>query len=666
MATTWGNLKSEARKIIFPTGEASSLVLAHDAAFLAAIIDIQSYVDCARQDNTSIFPQCATFYNCGITTFDAPRGHIKKVSVINATPAPPPTGTIVLTTAIAADILDAAILPVSIGAIPSSDLYVVEITGQGSKCGTPVKQYFKVDVTYTDAESKIKTFSRNVYLSDCETSQIQQINTLIGTNVFVAVTPFNIPEVESGGATIGVNVRQFNPLDVTTQTDDWCSEIQYRQTEPAYVQKYWKRSLEIRGCLNWWSFFDLKPPTPTDANVPAGLPILPLGYHYPQADTDKRFRSQYGLWATERGKIYIAPFIQSTETVIVKWDGIKRTWADADPIDDDPNLAKAIRAFVRRDHFQYFDKDPESAAGAQAEYADTLATMIHECREETRIRDNNEPSFARQSNPAASGALYYNSKQTFTANCPAGQTGNSVTITIQDGLVASSTSQSDADARALQQAQQQALAQLNCSGGQTTYLNTPQSFTAVCQGSPTPDGIPQTVNIPAGQFTSVISQADADAQALASAQAQAQALLVCTFWNAEQSYTASCPSGQTGTPVTKTVSQHTFSSDLSQSDANSKALNSAKTQAQTELVCNGQTIFFENTPQIAIRSYVFGSLGNQCLSTVTVNVAAGSVTSLTSVSDANNQALNYANSLAQGTAQNRARTGFCGPYTINV
>lgn len=158
MSQTWGNLKAEQRKIIFASGEASNLIAAHDAAFVAAIIDLQQFCDCLRSDNVSIFPQCATFYNCGITTFDAPRGRITGLSVIDSKPVPAPTGDVVLTTTLTPDITGAETQPVSIGTAPSSDLFVVEITGQGSGCGKPVPQYFKVNVIYTDNTNTVKSF----------------------------------------------------------------------------------------------------------------------------------------------------------------------------------------------------------------------------------------------------------------------------------------------------------------------------------------------------------------------------------------------------------------------------------------------------------------------------------------------------------------------------
>lgn len=59
------------------------------------------------------------------------------------------------------------------------------------------------------------------------------------------------------------------------------------------------------------------------------------------------------------------------------------------------------------------------------------------------------------------------------------------------------------------------------------------------------------------------------------------------YGNAEQSYTASCPQGTTGTPVTVTVPADSYGSTVSQSDANAQALAAATAEAAAQLQCVG-------------------------------------------------------------------------------
>lgn len=545
---TFGQLKSELRLNIFPAGEAENLVAPHDKAFIDALTDLQTWVACLQVDNTSLFDQCSTLFNCGLTVLTAPRGIIRSVSVVD------------------------------------------------------------------------------------------RLNQTTGKE----------------DATLGI---------------DWCSELFYEQADPCCVNKYLSLAARMRCCPSIPLFFNLTAGccgaagqfnAPTDAGVDPTLPILPLGYHYPQASTDRSCgRATAGRWSLERGKIYVLPWIQSTETVIVKWDGNKRSWNDGDPIDDDPLLKRAVEEWVRADHAGKFDKDPAEHARATAAYAIALANLIHQCNEETRVRSC-EPSQARGSNITN---LFFNEAQSFTATCPEGETGSSITVNIPAGSVGSPTSIADANQRALNEAQSQAEARLDCSTVATTFTNDQQSATASCTGDgvhPPPDGNPVTVIIPAGQFTSTVSKADANAQALAAAQAQAAAQLSCTFWNSAQ--TASCPTGQTGSDVT--VAAHTFSSTLSQADADSQALTSANNQ----LVCTGGGAGdFWNTEQI-VQSIALKCPPPHgvCNVVVQVTVLAHVYHSSISQADANQQARNLGSSFGATQAAFKCSAGQCGTYDFTI
>lgn len=86
-----------------------------------------------------------------------------------------------------------------------------------------------------------------------------------------------------------------------------------------------------------------------------------------------------------------------------------------------------------------------------------------------------------------------------------------------------------------------------------------------------------------GTGTSDISQADADSKAIAAATLAAQALLDCVVvYTSTQQYTATCPPGQFGPTVTKTA---TATSYVSQADADQKALAEATAAAVAELDC---------------------------------------------------------------------------------
>jgi hypothetical protein len=514
------------------------------------LIDIQSVVDCAQQDNTDLVPQCATFYECGLTVLQAPRGNIKKVSVIDKT--------------------------------------------------DPV-------------------------------------------------------------------THKEDP----TLPDNYCSEIPYNQVDSCHVRRY----LAARGgCCGLGFFFGLDPflcgkafPIPTDEGLPAGLKPLPLGFHYAQTSTDRvltngqGYRARMGIWALERGKIFVAPWIQSTETVIIVWDGIKRKYADDEAVDDDPLLQTAVEEWVRWHHADRYDKDEAEAARAAVAYDMARSALIHQCREETRVREC-EPTQARGS-VASLTTLFYNTTQTATARCPDGS--NPVTVTIPAGSVSSAVSVAAANALAVAQAQAQADAQLDCTPGQQTWLNTPQTFIAQCTtdetGAPPPDGSPVTVTIPAGTISSTISQADADSQALTLAEQRATAQLSCTFWNALQSYTAICPASPS-TTITKTVQAHTFSA-TTQAQADLLALTEATNQANAALamICPSLSLFW-NTAQVG-RATQTGCPGPFGQTTVFVNVTVcAHLFSAATQLLANQLAIDAGNAYAGGLAVSLCRQGIVGSH----
>lgn len=555
---TFGDLKNELRQVIFPTGEAKNLVTAHNKFFLDAVMDLQQWVECLQFDNTQLVPHCATFYKCGLTVFDAPRGIIRAVSVI--------------------------------------------------------------DKLNDDGEED------------------------------------------------------------PAAADDWCSEITYARVHPCHIQQWLSRaamSANSGCCLSLPSFFALPgcsgatAPKPTDEGVDKLAP-LPLGFHYAQVSTDSGRRAPSGIWAMERGKIYIAPWIQSTETVVIKWDGIKRVWQDADPIDDDPLLKTAVEEYVRWQHAAKFDKDMIEAGRAAQAFGDKRTELIRQCREETRERDC-EASHARASAVTATN-LFYNEPQQFTANCESNQTGESVTATVPSGTVASNVSVADANQKALDQAKSNAEAQLDCADNALTYTNDEQSYTASCiiltdppVGTPYPEGPSVTVTIASGTVTSTISKADANTKALAQARIEAEAQVSCTFWNAEVEYTASCPSGTVGSNQTVTVAAHTHSSEISQSDADAKALNAAKTAAENALACTGGSgqFLFENTEQVSTKTKLCTkSNGDICIVVVTVTIPAGRFTSVISQNDANQLAKSYAASYAFGLVNTRCTLQLCGEFSI--
>jgi hypothetical protein len=205
-------------------------------------------------------------------------------------------------------------------------------------------------------------------------------------------------------------IDQIDPatqLESAAAPDQWCSRIYYKQVPHCELLKYQQQVASCSSCggnANFSGLFGFPGascqkgnfPTPTDAEYLAD-PGLPLGHHYqPQVSTDSRWgRSRHGVWSLERGRIYLAPWLQSTETVIVEWDGIKADWDDLDLVVDNAQLKRAVRYYVLWNHLKDYERDDVAAAQAEKDWIMALRGLMRDCREETRVRGC-EGSNARQ------------------------------------------------------------------------------------------------------------------------------------------------------------------------------------------------------------------------------------------------------------------------------
>lgn len=166
----------------------------------------------------------------------------------------------------------------------------------------------------------------------------------------------------------------------TIANDNWRDKVQYWSTN-------WT---EIEGWANWL----YAAITPTNA----GLPKLQQGFYYAEKAVDSTIgRARVGSWAINRKKLYVAPWIQSNETLVVEWDGVKSEWLDTDGVDTTdwtPDVEDAIALYVRSRHELHFG-DPKLSRLFAAEYASSLSDIMLYCRNMTRQQENLIPSRPR-------------------------------------------------------------------------------------------------------------------------------------------------------------------------------------------------------------------------------------------------------------------------------
>lgn len=121
-------------------------------------------------------------------------------------------------------------------------------------------------------------------------------------------------------------------------------------------------------------------------NVTVGQELT-LGYRVADASSDSTFgRGRIGAWCIYRQRLYLAPWIQSNETIIVDWDGEKNDWADTDGIDDaywTIDVEAAITLYVAYKH-EVFYGDKAEAKKFKDLWQEALADLIWKCREYTR------------------------------------------------------------------------------------------------------------------------------------------------------------------------------------------------------------------------------------------------------------------------------------------
>lgn len=112
--------------------------------------------------------------------------------------------------------------------------------------------------------------------------------------------------------------------------------------EPVFYHKRDLRQLE-----EYAAQFDVEYGLP-DEPANTDLPVLPIGFKYPDDSTDGTSRAIIGYYAYQDGLIHIWPHIQSWETIIIEWRGIKKEYTDYEEIfSDDPRMVRAVRAYLK-------------------------------------------------------------------------------------------------------------------------------------------------------------------------------------------------------------------------------------------------------------------------------------------------------------------------------
>ena len=125
---------------------------------------------------------------------------------------------------------------------------------------------------------------------------------------------------------------------------------------------------------------------------------LPMGFKYPEEDSDykvnskgeklatKHGRAVIGQWAIDRDRIYISPWINSNEIVVVEWDGVKTRYSPEDSVIEDIDFKRAVKLFVQREYARDFDNDYERYRYMSLDFDMAMGDLIHECKKQTELK----------------------------------------------------------------------------------------------------------------------------------------------------------------------------------------------------------------------------------------------------------------------------------------
>jgi tartrate-resistant acid phosphatase type 5 len=143
-----------------------------------------------------------------------------------------------------------------------------------------------------------------------------------------------------------------------------------------------------------------------------GKPALPAGFHYASESLNKGRRFNFGQYTLHNGRLYLGHRIESTESIVVEYEGIKRSYKDADlmPYDDpetgdvnDPGveLKNLVAAYVRAEFMRKYERSKDWVIERQV-WKDLRADMIHENWAENTPKD--QPYIKEFDQPQVAGA----------------------------------------------------------------------------------------------------------------------------------------------------------------------------------------------------------------------------------------------------------------------
>lgn len=167
-------------------------------------------------------------------------------------------------------------------------------------------------------------------------------------------------------APVGVVKRIF-----TIVNDDWCNRVPYNSV--SFEQ------------LNCFTEGNPNKAVSEGAEQQQGIRLADASTDYTSGDT--LWRARVGVWAINRHRLYISPWLNSNEKLVVEFDGEKIVWEDTDILDTDwwdPKVEEAIKDYVQWQHYHRHTTDVMSAQKHKVAYDTGLAEIIWRFAQRTK------------------------------------------------------------------------------------------------------------------------------------------------------------------------------------------------------------------------------------------------------------------------------------------
>lgn len=178
-------------------------------------------------------------------------------------------------------------------------------------------------------------------------------------------------------------IRRVYTVDTGTDGEyTWCRPVPYRPVSMSEFRR-WQAKWRSKWNSSWFSA-----PVATGANLPMGFDMVAASS---DAACGRALTGVYALDPSTR-RLYIAPWIQSTEAIVVEWRGIKRSWASGDTVPDDEDFIRLMRLWVERE----FGRKWASAdlAIREGAWREALSDILITCERESRL--HGEPVTAEE------------------------------------------------------------------------------------------------------------------------------------------------------------------------------------------------------------------------------------------------------------------------------